>query len=200
MRNITSTYAPLSNQKVGRETYLVRVHWENDWPVFNYGQKISLLTFSSMDAKERIKPLQPSKSLIWKSDFSKETLEPGWYQKSRILHHFKPFKATNSQIDTPLKQFYSLAERPNHLRVYGGCYTLSSPEAPTMLLRKQTAINQSFQATLEFRPRKAGYEAGIVVWWSMYSYASIGLTHSAVDGVICVIERNSIAVRETQMV
>ena len=69
-----------------------------------------------------------------------------------------------------------------------------------MLLRKQTAFNQSFQSTLEFRPRKAGYEAGIVVWWSMYSYASIGITHSAVDGVICVVERSPVSVQETQLV
>lgn len=45
-----------------------------------------------------------------------------------------------------------------------------------MLVRKQTNLNQSFEATLEFFPRKEGYEAGIVIWWSMYSYASIGIT------------------------
>ena len=44
-----------------------------------------------------------------------------------------------------------------------------------MLLRKQTAFHQRFQATLDFEPSREGYEAGIVVWWSMYSFASIGL-------------------------
>jgi Beta xylosidase C-terminal Concanavalin A-like domain len=44
-----------------------------------------------------------------------------------------------------------------------------------MLLRKQTDFKQTFQVTLDFRPRHPGYEAGIVVWYSMYSYASIGL-------------------------
>jgi hypothetical protein len=28
---------------------------------------------------------------------------------------------------------------------------------------------------MEFNPRKVGYEAGIVVWWSQYSYAAIGV-------------------------
>jgi hypothetical protein len=27
-----------------------------------------------------------------------------------------------------------------------------------------------------FNPRKAGYESGLVVWWSEYSYAAIGVT------------------------
>jgi hypothetical protein len=45
-----------------------------------------------------------------------------------------------------------------------------------MLLRKQTNLNQSFKATLDFIPSKEGYEAGIAIWWSMYSYASFGIT------------------------
>jgi hypothetical protein len=47
-----------------------------------------------------------------------------------------------------------------------------------MLLRKQTAFHQRFQAMLDFKPSREGYEAGIVVWWSMYSFASIGITIS----------------------
>lgn len=45
-----------------------------------------------------------------------------------------------------------------------------------MLLRKQTAFQQRFQAVLDFQPSKEGYEAGIVLWWSLFSYASIGIT------------------------
>lgn len=81
----------------------------------------------------------------------------------------------NLILDTPLKKEWSLSVRPGHLRLYGGSYGLSSPESPTMLLRKQTDFNQIFQATLDFQPSHPGYEAGIVVWYSMYSYASIGI-------------------------
>jgi hypothetical protein len=45
-----------------------------------------------------------------------------------------------------------------------------------MLLRKQSSYSESFHAKLQFKPSKAGYEAGAVLWWSMYSYASIGIT------------------------
>ena len=79
-------------------------------------------------------------------------------------------------LETPLKKEWSLSERPGHLRLYGSCYDLCSPESPTMLLRKQTDFEQTFQVTLDFRPCHPGYEAGIVVWYSMYSYATIGIT------------------------
>jgi len=34
---------------------------------------------------------------------------------------------------------------------------------------------------LDFQPSKEGYEAGIVVWWSMFSYASIGITRTTTE-------------------
>jgi beta-xylosidase len=91
-----------------------------------------------------------------------------------ILKHIK---------DTPLKQCYTLTERPGHLRLYGNCYDLASPEAPAMLLRKQTSYTESLEVQMQFSPRKVGYEAGIVLWWSQYSYATYGLTlYKRLDG------------------
>lgn len=45
-----------------------------------------------------------------------------------------------------------------------------------MLLRKQASYTETFHARLQFRPDQTGYEAGVVLWWSQYSYASIGIT------------------------
>jgi beta-xylosidase len=79
--------------------------------------------------------------------------------------------------DTPIKKHYSLTERPGYLRLYGNCYDLSSPEAPAMLLRKQTSYTaEVFQVKMTFNPRKPGYEAGVVLWWNQFSYATVGLT------------------------
>lgn len=77
--------------------------------------------------------------------------------------------------DTPIKPCHSLTERPGYLRLYGNCYDLNSPESPAMLLRKQTSYRESFQAKMLFTPSRAGYESGLVVWWSQYSYATIGI-------------------------
>lgn len=45
-----------------------------------------------------------------------------------------------------------------------------------MLLRKQTSYSESFHVKLNFNPRKPGYEAGLVLWWSQFSYATVGIT------------------------
>lgn len=45
-----------------------------------------------------------------------------------------------------------------------------------MLLRRQTAFVQTFAAVLDFEPKRAGYEAGLVLWWDTHSFASIGVT------------------------
>lgn len=45
-----------------------------------------------------------------------------------------------------------------------------------MLLRKQTSYAQLFTATMEFNPTQVGYEAGIVLWWNQFSYATVGVT------------------------
>lgn len=75
-----------------------------------------------------------------------------------------------------MKQSYSLTERPGHLRIYGNCYGLANPEAQAMLLRKQTSYSEVFEATLDFTPQRVGYEAGVTVWWTIYSHASIAVT------------------------
>ncbi|UPK89982.1 hypothetical protein LCI18_000917 [Fusarium solani-melongenae] len=140
--------------QLGRETFLVKVEWEDDWPVFNDGNNITLETKGRGLLSSATGPTNQK----WEADLSRDTLELGWYQKN-----------------TPLKQCYSLTEKPGYLRLYGNCFDLSSPEGPAMLLRKQTSYNQTFSATMEFNPTVRGYEAGIVLWWSQYAYATVGI-------------------------
>jgi beta-xylosidase len=145
----------------------VKVDWEDDWPIFNSGHNITTLT-------EGRRGDQVARNSSWKANLNQENLELGWYHKRELLITQRYAMLTAIQ-DTPLKNEWSLSARTGHLRLYGGCYDLSSPESPTMLLRKQTDFYQTFQATLDFQPSRVGYEAGIAVWYSMYSYASIGI-------------------------
>lgn len=48
-----------------------------------------------------------------------------------------------------------------------------------MLLRKQTAYSQTFAAALDFRPSRPGYEAGVVLWWSHFCHAAVGVSACA---------------------
>lgn len=80
--------------------------------------------------------------------------------------------------DTPLKKEWSLTERRNHLRLWGGPYNLQSLESPTMLLRKQISSRGLWSTHLDFEPSKDSYEAGIVLYWNVYTSASIGVSAS----------------------
>lgn len=144
--------------QLGRETFLVTVDWVDDWPVFNSGENIKLVTKGRDAIEQNVEVKREEGQIKWEAALEGEELELGWYSKN-----------------TPLKMCYSLTDRPGHLRLWGNCYNLSSPEAPSLLLRKQTEYCDSFHATLDFKPTKAGYEAGITIYWSPFSYATIGI-------------------------
>jgi hypothetical protein len=54
----------------------VKVDWVDDWPVFNDGQNITLLT-KGRDA------ISQNLQHLWKADLHRSDLELGWYQKSK---------------------------------------------------------------------------------------------------------------------
>ncbi len=52
-----------------------------------------------------------------------------------------------------------------------------------MLLRKQTSYTgELFRVKMIFNPSKPGYEAGVVLWWNQFSYATVGLTAAVEPG------------------
>jgi beta-xylosidase len=155
--------------QLGRETFLVTVEWVDGWPVFNDGENVRLVTTGRDAVVQEIEEKRVERGEVkWNADLHRNELELGWYQKN-----------------TPLKKCYSLTERPGYLRVWGNCYNLASPESPSLLLRKQTEYCESFHATLNFEPSKVGYEAGIIVYWNSFSYATIGIRAIEIDGHTC---------------
>ncbi|GKT65148.1 glycosyl hydrolase [Colletotrichum tofieldiae] len=131
--------------QMGRETFLVQVDWEDDWPIFNKGRNITLQT-AGREPIEKV-AVANENGVKWKADLSKPSLELGWYHK----------------------------KRPGHLRLYGNCFDLNSPESPAMLLRKQSSYSETLRVKMLFKPSRPGYESGVTVWWSQYSYATIGI-------------------------
>ncbi|KAJ5466640.1 hypothetical protein N7539_009369 [Penicillium diatomitis] len=139
----------------GRETFLVPVEWENDWPVVNAGKEITLRS-EGPGLYEHDIPVE------WRDEFRGPQLSLGWYRKN-----------------TPLSIDYSLTERPNHLRLYGGPYTLSVPACPTMLLRKQTHRLCTWKTKLTFHPASEHTEAGTVLWWNYFTHSTLGIRRQA---------------------
>lgn len=68
----------------GRESFLVKVEWVDDWPVFNDGRNITLTTTGRSPVNQAIAQLNPGDTK-WQADLSQKTLELGWYQKSEFL-------------------------------------------------------------------------------------------------------------------
>ena len=74
---------------IGRETFLVKVVWENDWPIFNGGKNITIETEGRHTGQ-----LAPAQ--LWNADLDRPTLELGWYQKRELIctDHYVPFSNT----------------------------------------------------------------------------------------------------------
>lgn len=66
---------------LGRETFLVKIEWNDDWPIFNDGKNITLETAG----RDLVKSVSKPGLLMWKADLSKDALELGWYQKSIFI-------------------------------------------------------------------------------------------------------------------
>lgn len=64
---------------IGRETFLVPLNWEQDWPVINGGQKI---TFQSLGPGL----YQLETSVSWRDEFTDPEIQLGWYRKSEYLN------------------------------------------------------------------------------------------------------------------
>ncbi|KXJ85485.1 glycosyl hydrolase [Microdochium bolleyi] len=133
----------------GRESLLMPVEWEDDWPIFNQGKPLTL----EMRAPSLYKREPPK---AWRDDFTGPDMQLGWYRKN-----------------TPLKTDFALAN--STLELHGGPYTLSSPAAPTLFLRKQCRRETLWTTRLGFVPGSARTEAGAVVYWNYFTYSSIGI-------------------------
>ncbi|KAL4945244.1 hypothetical protein BDV06DRAFT_219499 [Aspergillus oleicola] len=140
----------------GRETFLAPVKWENDWPVINAGNKITL----NIDTPHLYHYESPAS---WRDDFTSPTLQLGWYRKN-----------------TPVKKEYTILSseagvRESGLRLHGAPYMLFSPACPTLLLRKQTHRFCVWETRLRFSPTSLYTEAGTVVYSNYFTHVSMGV-------------------------
>jgi hypothetical protein len=142
------------------------MEWKDDWPVINGGQKVTLKSGPGLYEYEP--------PVSWRDDFSDPKLQLGWYRKS-TRSKYPMMVSSADETDTPVKIDYSLTERPNHLRLHGGPYNLSSPACPTLFLRKQSSRHCTWETRLSFQPSSVHVEAGTVLYWNYFTNSSIGI-------------------------
>jgi len=128
-------------RNLGRETFLVPIIWENDWPVVNPGKGIVEEEMAFPDLNEVLWPKPLSKD-----DFDKDELQMQW-----------------NFIRTPHDNFWSLTERPGYLRLKLKPEAITEIVNPSFVGRRQQHKNFVASTLLEFQPEKSGEVAGLVL-------------------------------------
>lgn len=92
----------------------------------------------------------------WVAD--KTVLGLGWYR-----------------VRVPLRDFFSLHDRPGHLAIRGGPDDIAVEHSPSLLLQKQPGFNLDWSTSLSFDPARQYEEAGTVLWLNSTAYAALGV-------------------------
>jgi alpha-N-arabinofuranosidase len=125
----------------GRETFLVKVRWEDGWLIVNPG--IGCVEFESPvpNLPEQTWPQEAARD-----DFDGPTLALHW-----------------NFLRTPRDEFYNLKERPGYLRLRLRPQRLSEPSNPSFVGRRQQNIHFRAQAAMEFVPQNEDECAGLAL-------------------------------------
>ncbi|CAG7644381.1 Non-reducing end alpha-L-arabinofuranosidase BoGH43B [Paenibacillus solanacearum] len=128
-------------RNLGRETFLVPLAWEKGWPVVNPGKGIveTQLTRPNLPAcKWPLPPVCDS--------FDRAALDMRW-----------------SFVRTPRGDFWSLTERPGHLRLRLKPDRLTDWSNPAVIARRQQHKSFAARTVMEFTPRANEEAAGLVL-------------------------------------
>jgi xylan 1,4-beta-xylosidase len=138
----------------GRETLLAPVTWSEDgWPVFNGTGTVT----PRMEVKTL--PARPWPAEPARDDFAAPKLPPAW----SFVRNLDPARL-------------SLTERPGWLRLKGSTVTLDDAEAPPVaVLRRQQHLDAEAAARLDFKPTRAGEEAGLAIRQNERHHYEIGV-------------------------
>lgn len=128
-------------RNLGRETFLVAMTWEDDWPVINPGKGIVEEEMGFPNLEEVKWP-----SLTSRDDFDSSNLGMQW-----------------NFLRTPRSDFWSLTERPGFLRLKSKEEVITEQHNPSFIGRRQQHINFSATTVMEFQPEQDLETAGIVI-------------------------------------
>jgi alpha-N-arabinofuranosidase len=136
-------------RNLGRESFLVPVEWEDGWPVVNAGKGMVELEMEAPNLPQ-----------------TRFSLEPACdhFDRNRLAY-------TWMFIRTPRGDFWSLEERPGHLRLQLKPETLMEEANPAFVGRRQEHMSFAARTSLEFQPQTELEAAGVVLLQNMeYQY------------------------------
>ncbi len=144
---------------IGRETFLLPVRWENDWPyILPRGERIPFaLEKPELPAQPEASP-PSSGNFGYTDDFEGDELALAWMG-----------------IRDPEAPFYQLEESALVLNCQGGLGNLD--EVPSFLGRRQQHHIATASTTLSFDPSTEGEKAGIAAVQNDEHLIFLGITH-----------------------
>lgn len=137
---------------LGRETFVARVEWQNDWPVFNPGEG-RLLESGTL-------PLPESKSYTDGTSYH--------FYENRLPHEML-------MLRNPEPDMYSLTEKYGWLRLSVRKPSLREQSNPSYIGVRQTSMEFTAETMLRFVPEE-GEEAGLALVQS--NEANLRLTYT----------------------
>lgn len=128
-------------RNLGRESFLMPIKWEDDWPIFSPGTGKLEMTYPIPDLPEA---RQLTAAIC--DNFDDKQLDFKW-----------------NYLRTPREEFYSLSERPGYLTLNLRPQKLTELDTPSFVGRRQQHINFSATTRMEFSPLTEKESAGIVL-------------------------------------
>ncbi|MBN1449933.1 MAG: glycoside hydrolase family 43 protein [Anaerolineales bacterium] len=151
---------------LGRETFLAPVRWEDGWPIVSPGTGRVEFSYPVPDLPETTWPQTPDRD-----DFDSPALALHW-----------------NFLRTPRDEFYSLSERPGHLRLRLRPERLSEWSNPSFVGRRQQHIHFKAQCSIEFTPQNEHECAGLALIQNNDFYFLFAVT-KAPEPVLRLIKR-----------
>ena len=155
---------------IGRETFLAKVVWENDWPVINRG--IGMLT-----------------------DEVEVDLEPYLLPELTNTYHFFGEKLDERmlRLRNPNEDMYSLEERKGFLRLRLSAERLDEQKSPTFIGIRQAHYHYMATTLLEFCPQNENEMAGLAIYQNNEYHMRYELTKRGGEYVLRLILRHIVA-------
>ena len=124
----------------GRDTFLAKVSWENDWPVINQG-------IGKLEEKVELQgePQYPMAE------------EHSWhFYRNKLPDAFLTLRSAGTEV-------YSLTQRSGSLRLFTSPFKLTDKETPAYVCTRQQEYDFCADTVMEFQAKSGTEEAGMAI-------------------------------------
>lgn len=143
-----------NHYNIGRETFLMPVRWENEWPVITKGDEMIQLKYPLPQPQINPDPVNPfSGPIRFRDEFSNKPLD----------HRF-------IFLRTPSEKWWSTSEKRSRISIQLRPETVSGTGNPSFIGFRQQHHKGSATTLLEFIPRSPNEKAGLVIFQNEHHY------------------------------